>query len=182
MPGEPSASTRHCWGASRVAARLDHGISNGKGCDTCDNCDSRVRNGRSVATVATVATIKPCGAGGPARPGARVAAARLAGLLRTLPALRVTARRAAGRLMPSLWLRELGARAVRLFRVPPWCADMSDSRREYHRAYYWAHVERRREQARAAHQRRQFRKWFPPAEAARFIARLVRLLRKYLPR
>jgi len=33
-------------------------------------------------------------------------------------------------------------------------------RREYHRLYYWANLQRRREQARAAYFRRQLRKWF----------------------
>lgn len=33
------------------------------------------------------------------------------------------------------------------------------SRREYHRAYYWAHVERRREQARKAYLKTQAGKW-----------------------
>jgi len=47
-------------------------------------------------------------------------------------------------------------------------------RRAYHRAYYWAHVERRRAQAREAHFRRQLRKWF----GAEIPARLAHVLRR----
>ena len=49
----------------------------------------------------------------------------------------------------------------------------SKSRRDYHRAYYWTHLERRRTQARESHLRRQLRRWFGdqmPAKIARMLS------------
>lgn len=46
-------------------------------------------------------------------------------------------------------------------------------RTDYHRAYYWKNVERRRAQARAAHFRRALRKWFGQ-KVPRWAARVLR--------
>jgi hypothetical protein len=54
---------------------------------------------------------------------------------------------------------------------------VTNDRRAYHRAYCWAHLVRRREQAREAHFRRQLRKWFGdemPASLKRLLRRTLR--------
>ena len=50
-------------------------------------------------------------------------------------------------------------------------------RRAYHRAYYWAHVERRREQARRAHSRR-LRALFGD-QIPSYLTRLLRRIQFY---